>query len=522
MGENMPGRNNGRNELGARDGRASSGIVLPDGTPYSLNQIREKINGSNGRRILDAVQETYAGPQSIDFKVFPDGTLVDLVRDPDDPDQPSLLVFKDGAVTIQKEFHCPGKKFLPRSLDPSLFVAVGLPTGIVPCGNARQLLGELEECIVQYVDLAREHQHLVCTALMYTWFQDQLPVAPYLWLIGPHGSGKTTLLALMQCLCRRAVMVGDLTPASLYALPNAIMPTLMIDEFEAGRGKRDIGLLRLLRTGSTQSGRIVRGKKLYGTFCAKIIASRQMPDDAALASRAIFIPMLPTRRTLPPLDRTALESIAAHFQPKLLAYRLQSYNRVLGRSILQVPDFTPRMKDLARMLAAPLLGDEQLEKELFDALAKQDRAAKLERYGEPEWAVALALYEECHRTTGTITVGALSGTADRVLYENGETYPLKPRAVGNIVRSLGLDTEQLGNQGRGLRLTARVIDTIHAIAQGFGLKRSDLLPIITTDSGYGGPPCALCEKHGLMVREDGTHLRCIEVYNRPRRSKLYD
>ena len=127
------------------------------------------------------------------------------------------------------------------------------------------------------------------------------------------------------------------------------MPTLLIDEFDTGsRGHRD--LLRLLRSGSTQGGSVYRAGKPYSTFCPKVISSRQGPTDGALASRAILISMLPTHQFPPELDAATQEKIGREFQGQFLDYRLQNYSRISTKINREMPDFTPRMRDLARAL----------------------------------------------------------------------------------------------------------------------------------------------------------------------------
>jgi hypothetical protein len=491
-------------------------IVLPDGRMHTL---REKLN-SHETLDTSAEKESRPEPEPLEFRAFPDGTLVDLVRDAAAPKKPSLLISKAGTITFQQEFRYGGKVFVPRQVEPTLFAAIRLPSGIVPSRSAREIFGELQDCFSTYVDVAQDQQHLLVAFLMSTWFQDVLPVAPYLWVTGPYGSGKTTLLRIMERVCRRAVMVGDVTAAALYMLPSALVPTLIIDEFEMGRAARNRDMQHFLRMGSTRGGRAVRNSKIYETFCAKIISSRELPQDAALASRAVFVSMLPTSKPLSPLSESTLDRIAEKFQPLLLGYRLENYQQVTDGTPASVPDFTARMKGLARSLAAPLLGDEQCESQLLKVLAIQDHEAKLDRYAEPEWAVLTALYKKSH-ATGALTMSDLSFTVNDVLAENGESCALSPRRVGEIVRSLGLSTEQLGNRGRGLRLTRITVRRIHALARQLGLKRSDILDYLTVDGGYGGPPCSVCEELGLMVREDGVHLKCVNLFPRPRKG-LYD
>ena len=137
--------------------------------------------------------------------------------------------------------------------------------------------------------------------------------------------------------------------------------------------------------------------------------------------------------------------------------------------------------------------------------------------------MATALYLECHCTGGTLTVGSLACTVSDVLEGNGETYELPPRKVGSILRSLGLNTEKLGNQGRGLRLTRQFVRRVHELALELGIKRSDILPYATVDAGYAGRRCFWCTKFGLLTCDDGTKLRSIKPRDMRRPSRgLYD
>jgi hypothetical protein len=492
---------------------ATPAVVLPSG---NLGQFIPGLGKATARTIIDPLAAQHFQREPLEFRIFEDGSFVDLVGDPSTPEKPSLLIIKGGRATIQNEFHYGGKVFVPRQLEPSLLAAIRFPTEIVRSGSTQEVFHELEECISTYIDLSRNQLVLVAIFVMASWFQDRLPVAPYLWLTGPPESGKTTLLRLLDCLCRRPVMAGDVTPAALYSLPTALIPTLLLDEFEVGRGGRSRDQVRFLRMGSTRGGRAARGSKLYETFCAKVIASRERPPDAALASRAIFVSMLPTSQVLPTLDDAALNKIAGKFQALMESYRLENYSRVSSGTTTSGPDFSPRMQSLARSLAAPLLGEEKLTLDLFNTLAEQDRERRIDRRSEPEWVVATALYEQCHRTTGGLTMGTLATEVDIILANLGETYSLTPRRVGGIVHSLGLPTQKLGNQGRGLWLDQATIRQIHALAQRFGLKRSDILDYRTVDAGYGGFHCPACEQYGLMKREDGLPLKCGRM-PRPRR-----
>jgi hypothetical protein len=518
----MAAQKNGDNSAVLQLDSATSSIVLPDGRPYSFGQIKDNGSRVQDRDSLDAVQPGSVEPEPINFRVFPDGTFVESVRSQSPPSRLRFLILNARAVKIQDVFDYDGSRFVPPQINVSLLQATSLPTGIAPCGNAAELLAEIAACISQYIELAPEYLRLVSDFVLYTWFQDLLAVAVYLWVLGPYSAGKTRLLSLLHALCRHAVTASDISPAALYSVPSAIMPTLLIDEFGTSSRAGDRDRLRLLRSGNTRGGRVIRGCNVYDTFCAKVLVSRQEPSDAALASRAVFIPMLPTRRTLPHLDTDALQHIADRFQPQLLNYRLKHYSEVVTGNRPQVADFAPRMRDLALALAAPVLGNPQLEAQLFQDLCAQDNEAKVARHGEPEWAVITALYLECHVTGGTLTVGNLTCTVSDVLLGNDETYQLSPRAVGSVLRSLGLNPEKLGNQGRGFRLTKQFVHQVHKLAFELGIKRTDILPYATVDAGYAGYSCSFCKKFGLLTRDDGKKLRTVPRAKRRLGKGLYD
>ena len=504
----MPG-NNGHDRLPGRshDSNESLATMLV-ATPQLVQGVIHQPN------ISLPAQPISAGQEQLEFRQFPDGTLVELIRDPTDPKGTSLLIWKDGQAEIRRSFQHHAREFVAPRLEPSLLEAVRLPAGVVPCGSTDELLLDLQRCFSEHIEANDEQVRLLCHFALCSWFQDLFPVVPYLWIVGPYSSGKSKLLRLLHALCRRGITGSDFSPASLYSVPGLILPTLIIDEFELRRSRQDHDLLRLLRTGNAPGGQVVRGKRLFKTFCAKVIASRQGPPDNALASRAIFIPLRPSRRAFPVLDNATLDAMADHFQPRMLSYRLQHYTQVHMNSFTEMPGFTPRMRDLALAMAAPLLGDAAKEKQLFDLLAAQNQGAKLDVHGEPEWAVATALYDLCHGTGGALTAGTVAWKVAEVLAAGGETYELTPRAVGEVLRSLGFLTVKLGNQGRGLRLTHAVLRQIHQVVRDLGLNRSDILPYLAVDAGQSGLPCALCEEFELLVDHDGNKLRCVSIHER--------
>jgi hypothetical protein len=502
--------NNGHHGIDSRLHSITSHVVMPDGKPFSGNNTPRNGRKSNHSDEGQRAKSSGIAYLPIDFRAFSDGTLVELVRDPSDL-RPRLLIWKNGKATIEDEFRHADCSFVPPDLERSLAEATRLPTAISPNATLEDLLQKTQKCVSTYVDLQPQYVRLVSNFVLYTWFADRLTVAPYLWITGPCSAGKTKLLRLMHCLCRRAVLVSDISPASFYLLPNAIKPTLLIDEFEPGTGGRYRELEHYLRCGSTQDGRAIRGGKLYDTFGPKVIASRVATADGALASRAVFISMMPTSRFLRELDRSGQEAIANQLQGQFLRHRLENYSRPLSDGLSKRADFVPRMRDLARALAAPLFGHQQFEQLLIEDLQPQNEGAKLSLHGEPEWVVATALFAQSHHG-GVFTVGDLTSDVNELLEKVGETYFLNPRAVGNYLRSLGFSPLKLGSTGRGFRMTQQLARQVHKLATDLGIKRADIVYYQALDNGWAGKSCSLCDEYGLLVREDGTKLRTEDPF----------
>jgi hypothetical protein len=451
----------------------------------------------------------------VQFAELLSGGLADLVRGPQGDLE--FLTYRDGVGTYQRSVADGTRTLVPPNVDRSLIEAVRWPSFVEANDASRLLLSDIKDLLKHYLELADLDYDLVAHFALSTWFADLSRVAPYLWVVGAHSCGKTTLLRLLSAICRRPALAADITPAALYSLCTSLRPTLLLDELDPS----DTVLLRLLRNGSTLGPKVFRRGKAYDLFGPKVIVSRQESPDAALTSRALVLAMRPSNKNLPPLDDAALIGIAEPLQARLLAFRLRNYRRKRS-SELATNSLTPRMRDIARALTIALLGDAELESTVIGLLRPHDVEAKLKRGSEPEWAVALALLISCHPAANHLTVGKLSFEVDDVLAHQGETYRLTPRKIGDILRSLGIAPERLGNRGRGLRLSQNVLRLIHQTAKAMGITRADILEPETVDAGYAGLPCDLCEEYGLIVDAEGRNLRYPDSPGRRPGQTLFD
>lgn len=445
-------------------------------------------------------------------------SLLESIRDPKDPTRFLFLIWKDGKATIVPQLQQNGRLFTPPEIDSAAHEDLRLPNQIMACGDPSETLAQLNGTISKFVDLSEDDCLLVSMFILSSWFPDCMKVTPYLWVVGPLESGKSTLLRLLHCLCRRALIIGDLRGASLYKF-SSLHPTLILDEFETDSTRMGSEVRRLLRNGSTRGVPVARNGKLFEVYGPKVIASRESPLDVALASRAIIIRLLPTQKNLLPLDEAAEERISSEFQPRLLMYRLQNHSCVKEYriSVQKVQGLNARTRDLAQAMAAPLLGEAMLEDQLLEILREYDRESRADLCLEPEWLVVEAVFDLCHegiannRMISEILVGGVCFHINKLLASRGEGVRLTARSVGSLLKSLGIRTRRLGNLGRGLTFTSVAKAKIHELARRFGFDRTDLATLGGLEAGYGGPPCVLCEQFGLTA-----NLRFVDMQATPR------
>jgi len=185
--------------------------------------------------------------------------------------------------------------------------------------------------------------------------------------------------------------------------------------------------------------------------------------------------------------------------------RLNNYAAVKNHCVspMDLKGLSPRAKQIARALTAPLLGEAESTSRLLRILGEHDDEARIERSLEPEWLVAEALFSVCHEgmekgyLVSEIFVGGVAVEINRRLQTRSEEIRLKAKKVGLVLKSLGLRTILLGRMGRGLELTSVMKRKIHELAARLGIDRRAISSLMGLESGYGSAPCALCEEFGL-------------------------
>lgn len=174
--------------------------------------------------------------------------------------------------------HCVPR--LPLALQSSLI----LPTQTGHFESTRKLFDSIVALLRKHVMLSEKECSLLAYWSIATWFPDFLPFLPALAITGPAPAADL-LLRTLVAVCRRPVLLADVSPAVLGALPlGELMPTLLIREPQLS--KRMAALL----DASNQPGYLIRsGKDFQQFYCAKCIYFGEPAKNPLLTPNSVHI-----------------------------------------------------------------------------------------------------------------------------------------------------------------------------------------------------------------------------------------
>jgi len=397
--------------------------------------MREKFQGSK-QPIVE-----------IEFAELQDGSLVDVIQDPVDPSKSRLAVYNNGVVHLMDEVR-DGKRILvpiPRS-EPS-HKHVRLPRGAEPFISVNQLFLDICSLLSRCIDLEPYLLGPMAIFGISTWFPEKTTAAPYLSLIGLPGSGKTTAMRALSLVCRRSLLTSDLTSAGFYDVCEHMRPTVFIDETLTAGHRPTI--FHLLRSSNTSGFVSLRKNKAQLAYGPKVLAWLELPNDPALTSRCIFIPMRRTAREdlMSPSDAQILLA-AEKIQMCLLRFRLEYFKQFNPPKIVGDEKLFARELDLYRALALPIGSDEALCKMLAHSIVSQ---RQFHRYllSAPKEAMLRVLAGLIHAKPSDCgyLLADLTRSMNLDLLAHNEPAGLNERQAGNILTSLGLTNRTRKNAG---------------------------------------------------------------------------
>ncbi len=268
-------------------------------------------------------------------------------------------------------------------------------------------------------------------------------------------------------------MTADISSVTLYDVTTQLQPTLLLDE--VGTHQRNSVLRLMLRTGTTRDVVSFRRGQVYEPYGAKVLSFIEPPEDSALNSRCIQVPLCETNNSdlLKPTDPLLL-AMADRLRMQFLRFRFEMYGIIRFVAIPGSEGLRPRSRDLLTCLTAPSLDDPNRCQRLLEFFRFRD-ATNVQPLPPAQAAVLKALMYGIHSATiceGTpLLINDLARWVNNCLEQDGERLRLTPRKVGSALTSLGIKSRQRTNCGWLLWLSEKDLLRVHEMGRMYGLDQ---------------------------------------------------
>jgi hypothetical protein len=448
----------------------ADGISLTEFSPGAARDFKmAELTGPETARAIPTAGE-----------VFQDGTAIELLRDPAEPDKLTLVRFREEILDIKPDIPYANRVFAPMRIDANISAAVRFPSHAAPPESIEQFfdhvyavinnhLGQLDSCITAIVFV-----------IFASWVSPVLPMAPILSIFTPPASPKNLVLQLLRLLCRRPLCLAGVRRSNLFRVPMQLRPTLVLDEPELQDAIQNILHACAHRGAYFPSSDGVR--ELYGP---KIIVASKPPHCLMTDTEVLRIALTPLSRQLPFLGKEAEEKIAEDFQPGFVGYFLRNFTSV------QIPDFDVSglavpIQSLAQAFSAAVIGDAALQAKIVPLLKIQDEELRADRARTFESVVLEALLSFIQE--GGWSKVRFDIVAQRVaaIYKGrGSDQAPSPESVGWAIRRLGIPSARINRAGNGVELNVSTCQLVHQLAQSHRVRAMD-----------GGPrlDCRCCQE----------------------------
>lgn len=368
-----------------------------------------------------------------------------------------LAAWDGRRAILAPEIRMAGQDFAPQGAWRSepLVGAMPLPTRALPYESTAKLVSELQSFFSLHPGLTADAIVLLISFVLASWFSELAEICPPLSVISPGYHDGAVLLTMLHCVCRHPLELAEATERTIRCLPYDLFPTVLLRQ-----AKPNASVQRSLRAMARSELLVHRDGKARDIAAPLIVLS-----DEALNSplTTLEITLIPSRADT--VSRETMYGAADQFQAQLLRYRLENFAAVKN-AVFDLPELNSPYSELARTMGAAIVNHDKFRSQMFDVLKRKSGDASA-RDTNSELSLAaetlLALAHEQGRTE--VYVREVRSCVNALLKARGETIELKDRAVGELIRKLGLDTDTLGAAGRGLSLTRTVRRQIHELAR---------------------------------------------------------
>jgi len=220
-------------------------------------------------------------------EIFSGGTMIELVQAPQGSNKPHLLLWKGTGATIATQVEYRDHIYEAPELTANFYRATRFPARCNNYQSLRELFNEIATVFDQYLQLSERGSRLLTSFVIGTWLADHLPISPNLVISGPDQRLGIELLKLLSCLCRRPLLLTELTPGGFQSLPMQLSLTLLINQQSLRPS-----MLRLFHASSYRGLHLTGGRgvliDIYGpkAIFAEAILSTSCLGNARFGSRS--------------------------------------------------------------------------------------------------------------------------------------------------------------------------------------------------------------------------------------------
>jgi hypothetical protein len=275
------------------------------------------------------------------------------------------------------------------SLYEPLFESLILPSGVQQFRTTRALFDDISSLLNKQITLPTKDCSLLVYWAIATWFTEDLAFVPTVVISGP-ASIADILLRTLVAVCRRTLLLGELSPAIFRKLPiYPIRPTLLVRESQLNRN------MSSLLNASNQPGYLFLSTNTFQQlYCPKCIYVGECVKDSPAASNSVHINL--SGSALQPDYSLPTEDEITSFQNRLFSYRLLNHRQVASASYTS-PGLRPEISAVAGELAAAIVDDVDLQDGVIEALKGSDEQARVDRATGVNGLVVRAVLFHCHQ-----------------------------------------------------------------------------------------------------------------------------
>ncbi len=394
-------------------------------------------------------------------EMFADGTIIEMISGSDT--QPRLLLYSgDAEAKSGARVEYAGQLYEAPRLDAGLLRATRLPQAFSGYDSLRNLVTKIADQFRRRQNFAEPESKLLAAFSIATWVSDRLPLAPSLVVFGPEMA--INALRLLNCFCRRPLMLGALNPATLRNLPIDFHFTLLLHR--PAMTKR---MQQLLETSAHKGVYIFgNGGRLLDLFSPRAILS--ITDEIGdLGDHSIQVSVEQSQISHA-IDTKVQYAISEEFQPQLLMYRLKNCEKIQVRAA-DVPEFAVSTRQLADNLAACFSEDLELAHELVSLLGRQDEELHNKQSTDIRSAVLTILLATIHEgKMKQIQVEKIATLANALQRSWGRTLEYSAEELGWKLKEFGIQRHRT-NSGSVIILDSETSHQIHRLARISGLLK---------------------------------------------------